>query len=336
MREDGDLAKHAAAHVQAPDRFRDGARLRPRVGGHQHADSPSSSSGPSGGHQVGLGCEVRVAVDEVGRAVEDGLVGAAVVCQGQPPARKTRADVVDLRVAPAVDRLFGVADHGHVSESVGRRQPDEIELDTVGVLELVHDQIAKALTTAAAELGHTLESIDHLEQQIIEVPQSLRMQGVLVGTVDGEQDVDGFKLGTSWVRSARAVGSGTAAPVLGVQVERAVAESIGVDAAALQLEQEPQARAQQVVEVFDSQSAERVWVEWRGGAAAQPRHQLLLEQPLPGLVEDPQLARRANQVRELVQQAGADAVEGADPRSVEGLSRMGALCAPGNQIRPPR
>ena len=336
MREDGDLAKHAAAHVQAPDRFRDGARLRPRVGGHQHADSPSSSSGPSGGHQIGLGCEVRVAVDEVGRAVEDGLVGAAVVCQGQPPARKTRADVVDLRVAPAVDRLFGVADHGHVSESVGRRQPDEIELDTVGVLELVHDQIAKALTTAAAELGHTLESIDHLEQQIIEVPQSLRMQGVLVGTVDGEQDVDGFKLGTSWVRSARAVGSGTAAPVLGVQVERAMAESIGVDAAALQLEQEPQARAQQVVEVFDSQGAERVWVEWGGGAAAQPRHQLLLEQPLPGLVEDPQLARRANQVRELVQQAGADAVEGADPRSVEGLSRMGALCAPGNQIRPPR
>src|SRR5207253_1844245 len=82
---------------------------------------------------------------------------AAVVCQGQPPARKTRADVVDLRVAPAVDRLFGVADHGHVSESVGRRQPDEIELDAVGVLELVHDQIAKALTTAAAELGHRPE-----------------------------------------------------------------------------------------------------------------------------------------------------------------------------------
>src|SRR5205814_7647536 len=79
-----------------------------------------------------------------------------------------------------------------------------------------------------------------------------------------------------------------------------------------------------------------VWVEWGGGAAAQPRHQLLLEQPLPGLVEDPQLARRANQVRELVQQAGADAVEGADPHSVEGLSRMGALRAPGNQIRPPR
>src|SRR5258708_5144678 len=57
----------------------------------------------------------------------------------------------------------------------------------------------------------------------------------------------------------------------------------------------------------------------RGGAAAQPGHQLLLEQPLARLVEDAQLAWRAHEIGELVEEARAHAVERPDPRAVEDL-----------------
>src|SRR5438094_246072 len=89
--------------------------------------------------------------------------------------------------------------------------------------------------------------------------------------------------------------------VLSVQVERSVTEAFGIDAATLQLEQEPEAGSQEVVQVVDRQCAERVGVERCCGAAAQSRHELLLEQALPGLVQDTHLARSTDEVGELVE-----------------------------------
>src|SRR5437879_2684332 len=105
-----------------------------------------------------------------------------------------------------------------------------------------------------------------------------------------------------------------------MQFESTLLEALGVDAAAFELEQEAEARSQEVVQVVDGQGGERVGVERRRRAAAQPRHQLLLEEPLPGLIEDTHLAWRADQVRELVEETRADAVKGPDPRTVQGLS----------------
>src|SRR6476646_2803823 len=89
------------------------------------------------------------------------------------------------------------------------------------------------------------------------------------------------------------------------------------DAAALELEQKPQAGPQKIVEVLNGQRGERVWVERRRRATAKSRDELLLEKALACLVEHSLLARRADQVGELVEQARARAVKCADPGAVE-------------------
>src|SRR2546425_13208532 len=73
MRQDRDLAKCAAADVQAPDGLRDRARLPPRVRRHQHADG-GNSTGTASRHQLRFRREIGVAADEVRGAVEDALV----------------------------------------------------------------------------------------------------------------------------------------------------------------------------------------------------------------------------------------------------------------------
>src|SRR3546814_13737920 len=57
--------------------------------------------------------------------------------------------VLDLGAAPAVDRLVVVADHEYLSRfslpRVAGKQPHEAVMDAVGVLELVHQQLAEAM-----------------------------------------------------------------------------------------------------------------------------------------------------------------------------------------------
>src|SRR4029077_2155269 len=101
--------------------------------------------------------------------------------------------------------------------------------------------------------------------------------------------------------------------------ESAFVEARRRDAAALELEEEAQPGAEQLIEVVDAQGREGVWVQRRGFAAAQPRHQTLLEQPLPGLVEHLELAGRPDQVGELIEKPRAYAVESPDPGAVEDL-----------------
>src|SRR5438132_480970 len=104
-----------------------------------------------------------------------------------------------------------------------------------------------------------------------------------------------------------------------MQFESALPETLGVDATALELEQEAKARPEQIVQCGHGEGVERGRVERRRRAAAQPRHELLLEEPLTGLVEDAHLARRADEICELVEQTGADAMEGPDPCSIQSL-----------------
>src|SRR6267378_579147 len=220
-------------------------------------------STPPRGDKVGFAGEIGVAADEVGRAVEDALVRAAVVRERQPPARKPGAYVFDLRVAPAVDRLLRVANHRDVAKALRGGQADEVELDAVGVLELIDDQIAEALAAAPSKLRHSLERIDDLEEQVVEIAQPPFVKRVLVGAIDRVQDLDGLQLRAGGVWAARSVCRGPRAPVLSMQVERPVTEAFGIDAATLQLEQEAKSGSQEVVQVVDRQRAERVGIEGR-------------------------------------------------------------------------
>src|SRR4029077_1695944 len=100
-----------------------------------------------------------------------------------------------------------------------------------------------------------------------------------------------------------------------------VVEVFGADAAAFELEKKAKSGPQEIVQVVHRQRRERVRVERRRCAAAQLGEELLLEQALARLVEDAHLARRADEVGELIEQPSADAVKGPDPCSVE---RVGA------------
>ena len=150
VREDRDVGERAAADVQAADRLRDRARLGARVGRHQHRHRPappeprvatrSGSAAKSGSRRMKSVAQSRISWYE-----------RRLCVSGRRRPRKARADVLDLGVAPAVDRLLRVADHGDVAEAVGGEQPDEVELDAVGVLELVDEQVAEPLAAAARE-----------------------------------------------------------------------------------------------------------------------------------------------------------------------------------------
>ena len=181
-----------------------------------------------------------------------------------------------------------------------------------------------------AEFRHALQGVDHLQEQVVEVAQALLAQAVLVRAVDREENLDRLQLRTSGVRAARAVRRWAPAPVLRVQVGCPLAKPLGADAAALELEQEAKTGAEKVVEVVDRERGERVGVERSGRAAAQLCDQLLLEELLPCLVQDTHLAGCADQICELVEQARADAVKGADPAGVQNLC---ALRAPGELLR---
>src|SRR5258708_29116 len=192
--------------------------------------------------ELGLAGEVGVAADEVRGTVEDALVGAAVVREGQAAAAKTAADVLNLRVTPAVDRLLRVADHGDVAEVVGGEQADEVELDAVRVLELVDEQVAESLAALAAELGHTFERVGDLKDQVVEVTQPLLVQRVLVGAIHGVEDGDGLPF-----RERRIGTAGTVLPaphpnplpptgggnLQKLEVPRALPQAFGRESAAL-------------------------------------------------------------------------------------------------------
>src|SRR2546425_649727 len=139
-----------------------------------------------------------------------------------------------------------------------------------------------------------------VEHEVVEITQSFRRERVLVSAIDQVEHLDRLQLGLG--RLARGGVDGRL-PVLRVQLESALVESLRRDAPALQLEKEAEPGTQEVVEVVDAQPCERVRIEGCSLTASQARHQPLLEKPLSSLVEHAQLSRRPDKVGELVEQA---------------------------------
>ena len=92
-------------------------------------------------------------------------------------------DVIDLGAAPAVDRLIVVADHAQILARLRQQAQPQILRD-VGVLILVHHQVAELLVIALQHVGVVLEHVDHVQQQVAEIAGVKDFQPRLIGRVE--------------------------------------------------------------------------------------------------------------------------------------------------------
>ena len=166
--------------------------------------------------------------DRVGR-VEDGLRRAVVLLERDHPRAGEvvleLGDVADVGAAERVDRLVGIAHHGEVSVLLGqhRQQP---ELGVVGVLVLVHHDVAEALLPGGAGIGVGLEQEHRLQDHVVEVH---RVGGVQPALVEGVHRGDGL---LEEVAHLVAVGLRRQEPVLRPRdggVHRPRREALGVE-----------------------------------------------------------------------------------------------------------
>ena len=77
-------------------------------------------------------------------------------------------DVLDVGAAPAVDRLVVVA-HDHEVAVARSQQVGDRVLDVVGVLVLVHADLAEAVLVALQDLGAPGEQLEGLDEKVVEV-----------------------------------------------------------------------------------------------------------------------------------------------------------------------
>jgi len=117
--------------------------------------------------------------DYVVRGLQDPPGGAVVPFEADDAGAGKRLleveDVADIRSAPSVDRLVIVPDHHEVTVTP-REQLDEPELGPVRVLILIHEDEREPLTVPIEQLWITLEELDGLHQQIVEVERVLMLE----------------------------------------------------------------------------------------------------------------------------------------------------------------
>ena len=135
---------------------------------------------------VGPQCLAKAAFivgDQAGGRAED--VGRGAVVRLQPyDARAGEVlleaqDVVDLRPAPAIDRLVVVANAADIAVAL-RQQPEPQVLRHVGVLVLVHQHVLELLLVLGKHVRIFLEQAQALEQQVAEVDGVQHLQPRLI------------------------------------------------------------------------------------------------------------------------------------------------------------
>ncbi|MNN21633.1 hypothetical protein D3C81_1349620 [compost metagenome] len=93
-------------------------------------------------------------------------------------------DVVHLGPAPAVDRLIVVADAADIAGR-GGQQPQPQVLGDVGVLVLVHQNVAEAIAIFRRQISVLRQDGEVVQQQVAEVAGVQRGQPLLIGGVEG-------------------------------------------------------------------------------------------------------------------------------------------------------
>ncbi len=115
--------------------------------------------------------------------MEDGLGGAVVLLQhdggGIGKGLLELQDVGDVGPSEPVDGLVAVPHHADVAVHPAEHE-HQLVLGPVGVLVLVHQQVAEALLVVAQDLGVGLEQVHRHHQEVVEVHGAGRQQPLLV------------------------------------------------------------------------------------------------------------------------------------------------------------
>ena len=140
-----------------------------------------------------------VVLDEGVGGLEDGLGGAEVFSEHDDACAGVVffevEDVGDVGAAPAVDCLVGVSDDAdvwrgrfvfHSGEWWGRggELGGDLELDGVGVLVFVDEQVAPAGVELVFDVGMGVEDFGGVEKEVVEVDRAGFAEGFFVRDVD--------------------------------------------------------------------------------------------------------------------------------------------------------
>ena len=124
--------------------------------------------------------------------LQDGLGGPVVLLHRHEPGLRVVAlegqDVAEVGVAPGIDGLVGVADHGDVAMLLGQ-QPGYGVLDDVGVLELVDEQMQVASLVVLGGIGKVRQQLMGLHQQVVKIHGLGEAQPGLVAAIDPGDDL---------------------------------------------------------------------------------------------------------------------------------------------------
>ncbi len=127
-----------------------------------------------------------VADQGVGR-VQDGGGAAVILLQLDDGGVREKAfelqDVADLGAAPAVDGLVVVAYHADVVRGP-HQMSQQAHLEAVGILELIHGDIAEALLPRLPDVPVLLQQLVRQNQQVVKIHGILRLKLPLVGGGD--------------------------------------------------------------------------------------------------------------------------------------------------------
>ena len=201
-----------------------------------------------GGPQL-LGATVGVAFDDRVRRGEDVLRGTVVLLQqnrvGVRVVLLEVRNIADIGAAESVNGLVGVTHHGQLGGGHGVRVgaavsrclrvgadqfTHQLVLGVVGVLVLVHEDVAELAAVVVRDFGELLEQEDGAANQVVKVEgvggaQTLRVNGVnlrdglLVRVIARHAGCVRFGADQLVLQRGNAVAHGLGGELLGVQVE---------------------------------------------------------------------------------------------------------------------
>ena len=134
-----------------------------------------------------------------------------------------RKDVIDLRAAPAIDRLVVVADAADIVARFGQ-QLQPLVLGDVGVLILVHQDIDEAAAILLQHVGILAQHLDRGEQQVAEIGGVQLGETLLVGGIEDRPLAGGVAVGLA----VRHVGRQPAAILPAVDQRRELARRVAL------------------------------------------------------------------------------------------------------------
>ena len=229
--------------------------------------------------------------DQPGGGGEDGRGGAVVALQlddlGSGEVLLEAKNVLHLGAAPRVYRLIVIANATNVLVPL-RQQPQPQVLHQVGVLVLVHEDVAEAAVVVGQDFGLGPQDLRHVQQQVAEIGGVELLQAVLVGAVQ---------------RAGQAAGEVAFLP-----------------------DRNPVRRQATVLPALDHAHQGRGGPTLRvevGGL-----HHLFQQAQLVVAVQDGEAGRQAHKLRMAAQHAGAQGVEGAEPQALRRAAQQVADALP--------